>query len=112
MVLHLSKEDRQIDIVKSLVQIEVQPEEIKFTTCLQVILNAGWSVSSENYEDILAVSGIDMIRSEYWATYNANRDKILSNNLDDIKNVKFNSRMKKNAKALFAGNRKRGKSYI
>ena len=77
-----------------------------------MILNAGWSVSSENYEDILAASGVDAVRAEYWAAYNANRDRILRKNLEDIKNVKFNSRMKKNAKALFAGNRKRGKSYV
>ena len=72
-------------------------------------MNAGWSVSNENFEDILAVSGIDIIRSEYWAIYNRNRERILNKNLEDLKVLRFNTRMKKNAKALITQNKRGAK---
>jgi hypothetical protein len=41
---------------------------------LQVILNAGWSVTKENWEDLLEVSGISDVRTQYWDNYNMRKD--------------------------------------
>ena len=66
-----------------------------------MILNCGWAVQSENFEDILEVSGISNIRREYWSLYNGKKDQILRRNLDDLSQMRFNDAMKKNARHLF-----------
>ena len=59
----------------------MQPQEIKLINCLQVILNAGWSVSKENWEDLLEVSGIFDLRTQYWDNYNMRKDQILTRDI-------------------------------
>ena len=54
--------------------IGVQSAEIKLATCLQVVLNAGWSITAENWEDMIEVSGIAAVRTQYWELYNQRRD--------------------------------------
>ena len=47
----------------------VHPAEVKLATSLQVVLDAGWSVQEENWQDFLEVSGIADIRRKYWEAY-------------------------------------------
>ena len=55
----------------------VQPVEIKLATCFQVVLNAGWSISKENWEDMLEVSGVTEVRQQYWDAYNDKKQEIV-----------------------------------
>lgn len=68
---HLSQPNRVVDLAKEQKnQLEVQPEEVKLATCLQVVLNAGWSITTDNWDDFLEVSGVADIRYQYWESYN------------------------------------------
>ena len=61
---HLARMNRVIDLNKKETRepLEVQQEEVKLVTCLRVILDAGWSVTKENWEDMLEVSGVAAVR--------------------------------------------------
>jgi len=39
-----------------------------------VILNAGWSITKENWEEMLDVSGVTSVRTQYWDAYNLRKD--------------------------------------
>ena len=61
--MHLSQTNRCTDLTKERSELlEVQPAEIKLATCLQVILNAGWSITKENWEEMLEISGVADVR--------------------------------------------------
>ena len=64
--------------------LEVQPAEIKLATCLQVILNAGWSITKENWEEMLEISGVADVRTHYWDSYNSRKDHVLKRQLEDM----------------------------
>ena len=70
-MIHLSQQNRIVDLAKEQKsQLEVQPAEIKMATCFQVVLNAGWAINIDNFEDFLEVTGVTAIRSAYWDIYN------------------------------------------
>lgn len=76
-MIHLAQEDRAVDLTKDRNEaLSVQTEELRLSTCLQVILNAGWSITKENWEDMLEVSGIDDVRAEYWELYNKRKQEL------------------------------------
>ena len=82
LVVHICQENRVVDLnTDQSSTLEVQPQEIKLINCLQVILNAGWSVSKENWEDLLEVSGIFDLRTQYWDNYNMRKDQILTRDI-------------------------------
>ena len=85
---HLSQLNRKVDLANERKeQLEVQPIEIKLATCLQVVLNAGWSITKDNWDDLLEVSGVNSIRSQYWEAYNIKRQLLLQK---DIQNYNEN----------------------
>jgi hypothetical protein len=47
--------------------LEVQPEEVRMAICLQVILDAGWSLTEDNFEHFLEVSGVNHVKQLYWS---------------------------------------------
>lgn len=55
---------------------------MRLATCLQVVLNAGWSITKENWEDLLEVSGINEVRAEYWEIYNSRKMKLTQESID------------------------------
>lgn len=63
--------------------MEVQPVEVKLATCLQVVLNAGWSISSENWDDFLDVSGVSAVRADYWEAYNNSKFQLMMKMAED-----------------------------
>ena len=65
----------------------MQPAELKLATCLQVVLNAGYSITKENWDDMLEVSGVAAVRSQYWDLYNARKDQLMAR---DFKNLNVN----------------------
>ena len=52
--------------------------------CLHVILNAGWSVSKDNWEEMLEISGVAAVRTQYWDTFNTKRDEILAKDIEKL----------------------------
>ena len=89
--MHLSQQNRVVDLAKEQkMQLEVQPAEIKLATCLQVVLNAGWAITKENYDDFLEVSGVAAIRSHYWDAYNFKLDQIRAENAQQLMNKNYN----------------------
>lgn len=43
--------------------------------CLQVILDAGWSLTEDNFEHFLEVSGVNQVKQLYWRYISEMRDK-------------------------------------
>ena len=40
------------------------------------MLNAGWAINIDNFEDFLEVTGVTAIRTAYWDIYNCKQDQI------------------------------------
>jgi hypothetical protein len=59
----------------SSVDLEVQPEEVRMAVCLQVILDAGWSLTEDNFEHFLEVSGVNHVKELYWRHISDARDR-------------------------------------
>lgn len=49
-----------------------------------MILNAGWSVSKDNWEEMLEISGVAAVRTQYWDTFNTKRDEILAKDIEKL----------------------------
>ena len=64
---------------------------MKLANCLQVILNAGWSVSKDNWEEVLEISGVAAVRTQYWDTFNTKRDEILAKDIEKLNKDFLNS---------------------
>ena len=78
LVIHLSQQNRILDLARDQkTRLEVQAAEVKLATCLQVVLNAGWSITQDNWEHFLEVSGVTEVRYFYWEAYNEQREQIL-----------------------------------
>ena len=87
LVVHLSQTHRLVDLaIQHSELLEVQPAEIKLATCLQVILNAGWSITKENWEEMLEVSGVADVRAHYWDSYNMRKDDLLTKQVENLEN--------------------------
>ena len=68
LVLHLSMPNRRPDILLdgSDFSTAVQPEEIRMAACMQVVLDAGWSLTQDNFPDFLELSGVQQVKEMYW----------------------------------------------
>ena len=68
--------------------------------CLHVILNAGWSLSKDNWEEMLEISGVAAKRTQYWEAYNMKKDQIIVRDLeilnqDFLQSAMFNEEERK-----------------
>lgn len=93
LVIHLSQVNRSIEVGRETNQLEVQPHEVKLATCFQVVLNGGWSITKENWEDMLELSGIAAARVQYWDLYNMKKDDILARDIEEMQENFLNSNM-------------------
>lgn len=67
---------------------------------MHVILNAGWSLSKDNWEEMLEISGVAAIRTQYWEAYNTKKDQIIVRDLeilnqDFLQSAMFNEEERK-----------------
>ena len=89
LVLHISQPNRRTDVLidgKDF-NIEVQPEEIRMAACLQIILDSGWSLRKENFEDFLDLSGIKNLQEIYWNHIKSKKEHHINKELATLKSM-------------------------